>query len=81
MMVDVTKAIGINFTATSKLSVEDTMNVLKLERSVSLDGKYDDNYFELNKDERALVNSRAEEAFLSTRMLLLACNKAHYRSK
>ena len=48
---------------------------------MSRDGKYDDNYFELNKDERVIVDSRAEDVFISSRILSLACNKAHHRSK
>ena len=65
----------------SKTSVEIAMNTLEREGLVSRSGKYDENYFKLSEDERILVNAKFEEVFLSSRMLSLACNKSHYRSK
>ena len=79
--VEVAKASGINFAAMSKPNVEDTMAALKIKGLVSKAMKDDDTYFELDEDERLLVDSKTEEIFLLTSMLSIACNKEHYQSK
>ena len=79
--VEVAKASGINFAAMSKPSVEMAMKRLEAEGFISSSGKYDPVYFNLSSDERSLVDTRSEEIFLSSRMLSLACNTAHFSSK
>ena len=75
-MVEVCKASGVNFALLCTHTVDMAVNMLHNEGEISLTGKYKDGiYLQVNDDERELVNDRAEEICIATRLLSLSSNK------
>ena len=81
-MVDVYKASGVNFALLFTHTVVMVVNMLHNEGEISLTGKYKNCvYLKLNDNERELVNDRAEESCIATRLLSLSSNKKFSTSK
>lgn len=81
-IVEVCKARGINFSVMCSANVDMAIKILHKEGKISKRGSYKDGmYFKLTDDERKLVDSMAEEIYLSTRFLSLSSNMLHAASK
>ena len=72
-MIEVCNIIGINFELLCTHAVDMIMKALHLESKLSSLGKCKDGpYFKFNDDECILIDNRAEEIFLATRLLSLS---------
>ena len=81
-MVEVCKTSGVIFALLCTHTVDMVVNMLHNEGEISLTGKYKDGiYLKLNDDERELVNDRAEEICIATRLLSPSSNKKFSASK
>ena len=81
-MVEVCKASGVNFALMCTYTVDMAMEELYNDRLITKSGKYSDGvYFQLNSDEQKLVNDKAEEICITTRLLSLAADKKFSASK
>ena len=81
-IIEVCKASGIKFSVMCSANVDMAIKLLKLAGEMSTSGTYKDGtYFKLTKDERKLVDKKAEGICLATRFLSLSSNKLHSQSK
>ena len=81
-IVEVCKASGINFPLLCTHTVDMVMATLSADGTIVHQGKYKDGgYFKLTEDHRDLVNEKAEEIFIATRLLSLSLNKKFGASK
>ena len=81
-MVEVCKASGVNFALLCTHTVDMAVNMLHNEGEISLTWKYKDGiYLKLDDDKRELVNDRAEEICIATRLLSLSSNKKFLASR
>ena len=81
-IVEVCKASGVNFALLCTHTVDMAITQLHKESKLSTAGKYKDGrYFDATDAERALIDARAEEICIATRLLSLASNKKFAPSK
>jgi len=83
-IVEVYKASGVNFAMLCTHIVDMAMTSLVKERSITVSstGKFKNgDYFTLSNDHRDLVNEKAEEICIATRLLHLSSNKKLFASK
>lgn len=81
-IVEVCKASGVNFALMCTHTVDMVISTLAKEGLISKGGKFKDGtYFDLDNAERELVNDKAEETCIATRLLSLSSNKKFSASK